>query len=1445
MKKIVLLFLFIFLFIFSVKGQNFGDVIISEVYFDTPYEENIADSDTELTHIGEFIELFNSSTIDIDLSNWKIIDGSRLHITIPYGKKIKSGETFVIAYNPALAFRADSNNSDYFKILFPYESNNEPDYPNKLFYHNSILLYNKFESIRLFDSDGNERSKIKYKTVNHYSEANTSPGTNVDQEVNEFPFSSIRNKDNNIYFTGINPQGKRYFLLNNLSAIPSETKKSIQITNPQLFNSSSTFNNIVWEELEATPFGLPAGVNVPILPPSQNFTNTAGTNYLYTIEPTIETYSVGYNTPKIHNITYYDGLEREIQNIQINASTDVKDIIKHIEYDSYGRKSKDFLPFVSTSNGGALINSSTAIAESNIFYKNKFPSDFINTVNPYSENVFESNPNPMILESASSGEDWKFDISNVSSLSGLRVSSNHTKKFNYLLNQSSDNIIKYEVGYTNGDRLLPYLITGTYTENVLIKTIAYGENWYPSQPYLKDNTTEEFRNKSGNIILNRAYVENVSYDTYYVYDLFDNLVFVIPPKASQNPSLTSEILNGFCYQYKYDSKNRLVEKRLPDQDDWTSMIYDKQDRLVAIQDPKQKLFNHWKFKKYDVYGREIYSGIYTNSATRQTLQNNLNSLGENNDSIVSGGSIFGYSNNAFPVNVSLNDVYEINYFDQYPVGTPFPPSNQVENQQILVNINGLASLTKKRTVGETGEDSWSDTYFFYDKYARLIRNHLVNYLGGFTIKDHSLNFRGKTLYTRTSHQKNSSASMFSILDTYSYDSQERVLSHKQSINNQADIRINENILGKLGEVSTKKVGGQFDLAPLQELTIKYNVRGWPTAINDINNLGTNLFAYQLHYNRTNTTYISNAQYNGNVSQNWSKTAGDNNLRGYSYDYDALGRLQNAYSYKNGLMDTASEKNITYDKGGNIQSLYRSGGDDYMALDMDLLSYDYYNNSNRLKAVTDNINNPAGFKDVVGATDYEYDRNGNLIVDKNKAIALIEYNFMDLPSTINFQNGNWIKYKYDSAGNKLSKIVKNGNSTSSTDYLSGFHYIDGQFQYYPNEEGYLVNDNGNFNYVFNYTDHLGNVRVSYQDKNGDNTISPTEIIEQNSYYPFGLKQLGFSTQIYSPADKYKVKFSGKEYQDELGLNVYDFGARNYSAEIGRWFSKDPLASDFENWSPYAYAFNNPINFIDPDGLAPVNSKSNFWESFLNSLVDGVTGTIKYIANNPNHAGYGYSNHMKTPTVESFEPYQINWGNQLDPYWQIQNYTYNTVYGIYNFGGGIMSGDGRRTAQAIPLLMSSYATTSVVSRGIVAGGAGKNYNAIISQNNAKLAKTSKDILAKNVKVTAPDPIKIDPIKLTTSSIKNNPSVTYTIYDQLQDVHKFGVSDAGLNRLNAVMSKLPGTYTYKISPVVPKHQAHIYEKYLRSLHYNSTGQYNLPSMKVPYPVNFETGKRVKLLD
>ncbi len=104
---------------------------------------------------------------------------------------------------------------------------------------------------------------------------------------------------------------------------------------------------------------------------------------------------------------------------------------------------------------------------------------------------------------------------------------------------------------------------------------------------------------------------------------------------------------------------------------------------------------------------------------------------------------------------------------------------------------------------------------------------------------------------------------------------------------------------------------------------------------------------------------------------------------------------------------------------------------------------------------------------------------------------------------------------------------------------------------------------------------------YAHFNNDGTINPAnEIVEENNYYPFGLKHEGYNNL---PGDGYKYKFLNKEYEDSFALNVTETDFRHYDSALGRFNVVDPLAELAPNYTPYRYGFNNPVYFSDPSGL----------------------------------------------------------------------------------------------------------------------------------------------------------------------------------------------------------------------------------------------------------------------
>ena len=200
--------------------------------------------------------------------------------------------------------------------------------------------------------------------------------------------------------------------------------------------------------------------------------------------------------------------------------------------------------------------------------------------------------------------------------------------------------------------------------------------------------------------------------------------------------------------------------------------------------------------------------------------------------------------------------------------------------------------------------------------------------------------------------------------------------------------------------------------------------------------------------------------------------------------------------------------------------------------------------------------------------YEYDYNGNLIKDLNTKITDIQYNYLNLPASIQFEDGSRVSYLYYADGKKLRVTHVIGGTTTTTDYCGKVVYENGSPKTLLTESGFISLKDGRYHYYLQ--DHQGNNRV-VADQNGT-------IEEVNHYYPFG--GIFESTSSVQP-----YKYNGKELDRSKGLDWYDYGARMYDPALGRWNAVDPKAEKYYAMSPYNYCLNNPMRFVDPTGMDP--------------------------------------------------------------------------------------------------------------------------------------------------------------------------------------------------------------------------------------------------------------------
>ncbi len=945
------------------------------------------------------------------------------------------------------------------------------------------------------------------------------------------------------------------------------------------------------------------------------------------------------------NVTYFDGLGRPIQQIAHAQSVSGKDIVTHIDYDAFGRQSREYLPYVPSTTASTLFKP-TAATDVAGYYNS---AQYSYCTNAFSEKQFEASPFNRVLQQAAPGNDWGLAIPTSSTV-------NHTIKLDYQTNTATEVKLytatstwsattgKFEIALTGG--------TTNYNPNQLYKTITKDENWISGQA----NTTEEFKDKEGHVVLKRTYgtVGNGTtleqYDTYYVFDQYGLLTYVIPPLAN-DPSFATQMA-GLCYQYIYDYRNRLIEKKIPGKQ-WEFIIYDKLDRPIAtgpafspFNDPTQVGKLGWLITKYDVFNRQLYTGWEESTtvtiAGRKlkqdavNLQTTFSESKTTTDTTIDTKTDVFYTNNIAPTSFKL---LTVNYYDNYdfPAFTPAITFAATDYNNTTLKPKGLPTGSWVRALTTLASNTGESSYTVYDYKARPIKTFTQNYLGGYTQVVSSLDFSGKTLSTTTNHLRNKGGSLLTITDNFAYTNQDRLLRHTQTINGTTEM-LAENTYNELGQLVSKKVGNTTS-NPLQNVHMKYNIRGWLTEINDVggdNILNPNpltksgdpndLFAFKINYNtiQNESSYIGTALFNGNIAETYWRTGNDNQLRKYGYSYDNLNRLKNAIYQRPGTtvpITNSYNESLTYDKNGNIKTLQRNGDFDSqtVAIAIDNLNYNYNSNSpNQLMSVTDAIStndSKLGFSDgnIVG-DDFAYDANGNMISDLNKKVTIsatnkpvlsnIKYNHLNLPTEIFFATTKKVNYIYNALGVKLQKQVTLGTTNiETTDYLDGFQYLKSvnaslpvpTLQFFPTAEGYVNFDSGVYKYVYNYIDHLGSVRLSYTK---DNTTGLAKIMDESHYYPFGLKHTNYNTTVLKlrggniqvaigtagtvVMPKNLRMFGNKELQNEMNLNFYDFGARNYMADIGRWGSVDPLAEKYYSISPYVYCANNPIFYVDPNG-----------------------------------------------------------------------------------------------------------------------------------------------------------------------------------------------------------------------------------------------------------------------
>ena len=521
--------------------------------------------------------------------------------------------------------------------------------------------------------------------------------------------------------------------------------------------------------------------------------STLTNNYNYVVQ---DVFRVSGATPatmsslsvaqRSRHYTYLDGQGRTMQEVQWRGSPNQNSLRQSVEYDELSRVARQYLPYVAGSSGDYQNNGTLG------FYSSP-PAGVTGDSKPYALTDYEASPLSRPRSTTGPGNAWH--------------QANKKSVYKYQIT-TGGSVYKLSIG--SGRTNLP-VKSGTYGAGELALNEASDED---------GRTSRSYTNKSGETVLREVQDDSVWLATYYVYDDYGNLRYVLPPQAMQKIGNTfsgtayQNVLKQLAFQYVYDKRQRMIFRRTPGTDAGTEMVYDERDRLVLSQNARQAELNQWSFVKYDALNRPVMTGVYSDSRSRSDLETAIATKGFAESRT---GSTVGYSlTNSFP-SVSEADVRTVTYYDNYGF-TSYSYDGDKIDQPI-----GQTTGSRTRVLGG---NTWLTTVVWYDYRHRIMHTVSENHKGGTDEVTHTYDFVGNLL-TRTHRHNNS----LTLRETYRYDHSDRLLEVTHQTDSESAVTLAEYKYNELGEVIEKNLHQRGNDAFAQSVDYRYNIRGWLQHIN--------------------------------------------------------------------------------------------------------------------------------------------------------------------------------------------------------------------------------------------------------------------------------------------------------------------------------------------------------------------------------------------------------------------------------------------------------------------------------------------------------------------------------------------------------------------------------------------------------------------------------------
>ena len=891
--------------------------------------------------------------------------------------------------------------------------------------------------------------------------------------------------------------------------------------------------------------------------------------YLYSISQTgansITTRRYSSPSSYVSNVERYDGLGR-VWGVFSELPSGAVGVLT--EYDNMGRAYRTWEPApttMSVTSASSLKSAATSATTDG---------------HPYSQNAYEASPRGIVVSSTMSGDAWH----------------NSGKKKTtavYINDGGTRACAKYTPSSTGVTK------SGNWATGALRVTLATDEDGI---------TTETYTDLRGNAVC----VKHGGKATCYVYDDYGDLRYILPPGAEAGGLRTSATMKDLVYWYDYDTRGRLVTKKLPGAKE-SRYLYDSADRLTA-EKSHDLAVGTWRLYAYDGCGRRV---LQMDCALTDTEASAYAGTCRTATASTS-GAFEGYTISPAPASkITGSSVTLAWYYDRHDMIPADGETRTYKNLSTLGITLRVASSLRGNAVNSSAKGKLAGMYtgegweiYFYDKDGREHQRSSTGYNIG--RRTTFYNHDGSVASVHETHRGiagSTEKNIYRDRDTYNtYDKAgrvtgTRVIEWKETTGANAptvkgDSAVFTYTYDRLGRVSTLKSGNVTR-------TMTYDIHGWTTSLKTA--LSGKTMTEKLYYADS-----SKPRYNGFVSRR--------DLDGYSYlyTYNNRGFLTEA-KYSGGESGSDYTETFSYNDRGGLLTLKRmgvtdllpSGSKSYGTLDDISGSY----TGNRLTSVT--VSTGAQVYDrrtgirKSGTYSLGYDASGRLTSDGTRGVTSVTYDNNGM-LTSEKSSGVQMTVTRDGLGRKTATTLNIYNSsggvqsTETKGYTGNGHVVSKNAIVMSRFPGGFFDSAGNPYYYL--TDFQGN-NIGVYDKTG-------KLVQRTDYYASGEPWL--EPEYSNSALGNRYLFGGKERMAGGALNEYDFEARNYVASFQRFTTIDPEAEKFPWLSPYAYCNGNPINFIDPTGEDIVILNYGYYaDQHLAMLIQNEEGKYQYYSINGNN------------------------------------------------------------------------------------------------------------------------------------------------------------------------------------------------------------------------------------